>query len=102
MDDNLKSIIASHRKLDIPIPEEPGIPEGSFGLCAIKGMVENIEEAHAGVKNGNVMQVMDALCLMQCLLDTAFIAFGLHNLKGPVLAAMNEPTKETTPCQTTH
>jgi predicted HAD superfamily Cof-like phosphohydrolase len=84
--DTLTIVRDWHEAFDVPVVDAPAIPETRAQL-RLAILEEEVAELRAAVEDGNLVEVIDALCDIQYVLDGTFLEFGLHSLKQ---AAMEE------------
>jgi len=69
-----------HENFNAPVLNEPALPEGRREL-RLSLLEEEIKELREAVEAGDMVEVLDALCDIQYVLDGAFLEFGLHPVK---------------------
>jgi predicted HAD superfamily Cof-like phosphohydrolase len=84
--DTLTIVRDWHEAFDVPVVDAPAIPE-TRAQMRLAILEEEVAELRAAVEDGNLVEVLDALCDIQYVLDGTFLEFGLHSLKQ---AAMEE------------
>ncbi|MTI03346.1 nucleoside triphosphate pyrophosphohydrolase family protein [Roseibium sp. RKSG952] len=78
--DTLAIVKEWHEAFDVPVVDAPSIPnERAQMRLAI--LEEEVAELRAAVEAGNLIEVLDALCDIQYVLDGTFLEFGLHGFK---------------------
>ncbi|MGD9864195.1 MAG: hypothetical protein AB7S99_13380 [Pseudodonghicola sp.] len=86
--DTLALVREWHEKFAVPVVDRPGIPaERAQMRLAI--LEEEVAELRAAVEAGDLVEVLDALCDIQYVLDGTFLEFGLHGLKAPGMAEVH-------------
>lgn len=84
--DTLTIVREWHDAFDLPVVEAPSIPEARAQM-RLAILEEEVAELRDAVEAGDMVEVLDALCDIQYVLDGTFLEFGLHRLK---VAAMAE------------
>ncbi len=84
--DTLTIVRDWHEAFDVPVVDAPAIPE-TRAQMRLAILEEEVAELRAAVEDGNLVEVLDALCDIQYVLDGTFLEFGLHSVKQ---AAMEE------------
>ncbi len=84
--DTLAIVRDWHEAFDVPVVDTPAIPKARAQM-RLAILEEEVAELRAAVEDGNLVEVLDALCDIQYVLDGTFLEFGLHSLKQ---AAMEE------------
>lgn len=84
--DTLKIVKEWHKAFDVPVVDAPTIPKERAQM-RLAILEEEVAELRAAVEDGDLVEVLDALCDIQYVLDGTFLEFGLHDLK---LDAMEE------------
>jgi len=74
-----------HEKFHAPVLNEPTLPEGRREL-RLSLLEEEIKELREAVEANDMVEVLDALCDIQYVLDGAFLEFGLHPIKDAAFA----------------
>ena len=69
-----------HENFNAPVLNEPALPEGRREL-RLSLLEEEIKELREAVEAGDMVEVLDALCDIQYVLDGAFLEVGLHQVK---------------------
>ena len=69
-----------HENFNAPVLDAPALPEGRREL-RLSLLEEEIKELREAVEAGDMVEVLDALCDIQYVLDGAFLEFGLHLVK---------------------
>lgn len=83
--DTLAMVREWHEAFDVPIAAAPNIPDdrAQMRLALIE---EEVAELRAAIEAGDLVDVLDALCDIQYVLDGTFLEFGLHPIKGDAMA----------------
>jgi predicted HAD superfamily Cof-like phosphohydrolase len=78
--DTLALVKSWHQHFKMPVVDTPSLPKGraEMRLAIIEEEVRELREA---VEAGNLVEVLDALCDIQYVVDGTFLEFGLHHLK---------------------
>jgi len=74
-----------HESFQAPVLNEPALPEGRREL-RLSLLEEEIKELREAVEANDMVEVLDALCDIQYVLDGAFLEFGLHPVKDAAFA----------------
>ncbi len=74
-----------HENFNAPVLDRPALPEGRREL-RLSLLEEEIGELREAVEAGDMVEVLDALCDIQYVLDGAFLEFGLHSVKDAAFA----------------
>ena len=78
--DTLTIVREWHNAFDVPVVDAPSIPENRAQM-RLAILEEEMAELRAAVEDGDLVEVLDALCDIQYVLDGTFLEFGLHGLK---------------------
>lgn len=70
-----------HEKFGHLIAELPSIPPRAELELRLKLLKEELKELEEGLEAGDIVEVFDALCDLQYVLDGAFLICGLHHIK---------------------
>ncbi|WP_136444040.1 nucleoside triphosphate pyrophosphohydrolase family protein [Pacificoceanicola onchidii] len=84
--DTLSTVRAWHEAFEVPIKDSPVLPEDRVQM-RLAILEEEVAELREAVEAGDMVEVLDALCDIQYVLDGTFLEFGMHGVKG---AAMGE------------
>ncbi|WP_163850868.1 nucleoside triphosphate pyrophosphohydrolase family protein [Pseudooceanicola aestuarii] len=88
IDNTLEMVRAWHHAFGVPIADDAAIPaERAEMRLAI--LEEEVAELRAAVSAGNMVEVLDALCDIQYVLDGTFLEFGLHPVKAAGMAEVH-------------
>lgn len=88
MADTLAIVRAWHEAFDVPVEESPVIPEARIQM-RLAILEEEVAELRAAAQVGDMVEVLDALCDIQYVLDGTFLEFGLHKLKDRAMAEVH-------------
>lgn len=88
MADTLAIVRAWHEAFDVPVEELPVIPEARIQM-RLAILEEEVAELRAAAQVGDMVEVLDALCDIQYVLDGTFLEFGLHKLKDRAMAEVH-------------
>lgn len=86
--DTLSIVREWHEAFDVPVQDAPLIPDGRVQM-RLAILEEEVAELRAAVEAGNMVEVLDALCDIQYVLDGTFLEFGLHGLKDQAMAEVH-------------
>ncbi len=75
--DALKDVAKFHRTFGHPVLPEPAIPSADRCQLRINLLAEELKELEEGIKNGDIVEIADALCDLQYVLSGAVLEFGL-------------------------
>ncbi len=73
----LNSVADFHRTFDLPIIDKPEIPSEDRCRLRINLIEEELNELKDAIKDGDLVEVADALCDIQYVLSGAILEFGL-------------------------
>lgn len=78
--DTLSIVRDWHEAFDVPVVDQPSIPapRAQMRLAILE---EEVAELRDAVEAGDMVEVLDALCGIQYVLDGTFLEFGLHGVK---------------------
>lgn len=88
MADTLAIVRAWHEAFDVPVEKSPVIPEARIQM-RLAILEEEVAELRAAAQVGDMVEVLDALCDIQYVLDGTFLEFGLHKLKDRAMAEVH-------------
>ena len=88
MADTLAIVREWHEAFDVPVEESPVIPEARVQM-RLALLEEEVAELRAAAQAGDMVEVLDALCDIQYVLDGTFLEFGLHKLKDRAMAEVH-------------
>lgn len=86
--DTLAQVREWHEKFGVPVADVPGIPEDRAQM-RLAILEEEVAELREAVAAGDLVEVLDALCDIQYVLDGTFLEFGLHAVKGTGMAEVH-------------
>lgn len=86
--DTLSIVREWHEAFDVPVQDAPVIPDGRVQM-RLAILEEEVAELRAAVEAGDMVEVLDALCDIQYVLDGTFLEFGLHGLKDQAMAEVH-------------
>ena len=78
--DTLAIVKEWHEAFDVPVVDAPSIPKERAQM-RLAILEEEVGELRAAVEVGDLIEVLDALCDIQYVLDGTFLEFGLHGVK---------------------
>ncbi|WP_422050626.1 hypothetical protein [Shimia sp.] len=78
--DTLALVKEWHEAFDVPVVDTPAIPHAR-AVMRQDILEEEVAELRAAIAAGDMVEVLDALCDIQYVLDGTFLEFGLHSLK---------------------
>lgn len=82
----LEQVMLFHHTFGHPIKDEPDISDPKLNELRVELLREELAELKEALDAGNMVDVLDALCDLQYVLDGAFLAFGLHHVKAHAFA----------------
>lgn len=88
MADTLAIVREWHEAFDVPVEESPVIPEARVQM-RLALLEEEVAELRAAAQAADMVEVLDALCDIQYVLDGTFLEFGLHKLKDRAMAEVH-------------
>ena len=78
--DTLSLVRDWHESFQVPVRDVPVLPAGRREM-RLAILEEEVSELREAVETGNMVEVLDALCDIQYVLDGTFLEFGLHDVK---------------------
>lgn len=75
--DSLNQVADFHKTFKAPILETPQIPSEERAKLRVDLLQEELNELSQAIKDGNIVEVADALCDLQYVLSGAVLEFGL-------------------------
>ena len=87
MKTTLDQVKEFHETYGLPVKEHPDISDQKTNQLRINLLAEELEEFTEALRDGDVVETLDALIDLQYVLDGAFLSLGLHTVKE---AAFNE------------
>lgn len=86
--DTLAMVREWHEAFDVPVVDTPAIPHARAEMRQ-DILEEEVAELRAAIAAGDLVEVLDALCDIQYVLDGTFLEFGLHSLKPAAMAEVH-------------
>ena len=86
--DTLAIVREWHEAFDVPVENAPMIPKQRARM-RLDILEEEVAELRAAVEAGDLVEVLDALCDIQYVLDGTFLEFGLPQLKHDAMAEVH-------------
>ncbi|GJL84883.1 MAG: hypothetical protein DHS20C02_06580 [Micavibrio sp.] len=77
----LEQVQEFHETYGLPVKEKPHITDAQTNELRINLLAEELEELQEALKDGDIVEVLDALTDLQYVLDGAYLSFGLHDVK---------------------
>jgi predicted HAD superfamily Cof-like phosphohydrolase len=74
---SLTSVAEFHRTFKHPILPEPMVPDAQRCDLRVSLIAEELKELEEGIRNGDIVEIADALCDIQYVLSGAVLEFGL-------------------------
>jgi predicted HAD superfamily Cof-like phosphohydrolase len=74
---SLTSVAEFHRTFKHPILPEPMVPDSQRCDLRVSLIAEELKELEEGIRNGDIVEIADALCDIQYVLSGAVLEFGL-------------------------
>ncbi len=81
MTETIKSVQEFHEGFGLPVKDTPDISDEKTNRLRINLLAEELEELQEALKDGDLVEVLDALTDLQYVLDGAYLSFGLQHLK---------------------
>lgn len=78
--DTLALVKSWHEHFGVPVLDKPDLPADRVEM-RLSILEEEVGELREAVERGDMVEVLDALCDIQYVLDGNFLEFGLHQLK---------------------
>ncbi|MEL7540219.1 MAG: nucleoside triphosphate pyrophosphohydrolase family protein [Pseudomonadota bacterium] len=78
--DTLALVKSWHEHFQVPVLDSPILPADRVEM-RLAILEEEVQELRSAVEAGDIVEVLDALCDIQYVLDGNFLEFGLHKLK---------------------
>lgn len=78
--DTLALVKSWHEHFQVPVLDNPALPKDRVEM-RLAILEEEVRELRSAVEAGDIVEVLDALCDIQYVLDGNFLEFGLHKLK---------------------
>ncbi len=73
----LNDVAAFHRLFELPIEDQPKIPDASRCMLRVNLIQEELNELKEAIENNDLVEVADALADLQYVLSGAVLEFGL-------------------------
>ncbi|MBC9247117.1 nucleoside triphosphate pyrophosphohydrolase family protein [Paracoccus sp. 11-3] len=86
--DTLSIVREWHDAFDVPVQDAPAIPDARVQM-RLAILEEEVAELRAAAEAGDMVEVLDALCDIQYVLDGTFLEFGLHGVKDQAMAEVH-------------
>jgi predicted HAD superfamily Cof-like phosphohydrolase len=86
--DTLEIVREWHEAFDVPVADGPTLPEARAGM-RLAILEEEVAELRQAVEAGDLVEVLDALCDIQYVLDGTFLEFGMHRIKAAAMAEVH-------------
>lgn len=86
--DTLALVRAWHETFDVPVAPAPDIPADRVQM-RLALLEEEVAGLRAAAEAGDLVEVLDARCDIQYVLDGAFLEFGLHGHKAAAMEAVH-------------
>ncbi len=77
----LEQVQEFHETYGLPVKDTPDISDEKTNALRINLLAEELEELQDALKDGDMVEVLDALTDLQYVLDGAYLSFGLHGVK---------------------
>lgn len=68
-----------HNTFNAPVLDSPQIPSDERCKFRVSLLQEELNELSDGIKNGDIVEIADALCDLQYVLSGAILEFGLYD-----------------------
>lgn len=75
--ESLQSVAEFHKTFKAPILETPQIPSDERAQLRVDLLQEELNELSQAIKDGNIVEVADALCDLQYIISGSVLEFGL-------------------------
>ncbi len=85
----LEQVQEFHEIYDLPVLSEPSISDEKTNELRINLLTEELDELKEALKQGDIVETLDALIDLQYVLDGAFLSFGLHHIKEKAFAEVH-------------
>jgi predicted HAD superfamily Cof-like phosphohydrolase len=85
----LEQVREFHETYGLPVESRPNITDHKTNELRINLLAEELEELQQALKDGDVVEVLDALTDLQYVLDGAYLSFGLHDVKDAAFAEVH-------------
>jgi len=77
--DALNQVAAFHHAFKHPVEKVPVIPAENRCVLRVNLIAEELKELEEAIKDGDIVEIADALCDIQYVLSGAILEFGLAN-----------------------
>ena len=77
----LEQVQEFHETYGLPVLSEPNISDEKTNRLRINLLAEELDELKEALKDGDIVETLDALIDLQYVLDGAFLSFGLQHVK---------------------
>ncbi len=78
-----------HETYGLPVKDAPDITDKRTNMLRVNLLAEELEELKQALKDGDVVETLDALIDLQYVLDGAFLSFGLQSKKEEAFAEVH-------------
>lgn len=85
----LDQVMEFHETYACTIKTAPDISDSKTNDLRISLLAEELDELKEALKNGDIVETLDALIDLQYVLDGAFISFGLQDVKEAAFAEVH-------------
>ena len=75
--ESLEKVAEFHRTFQHPVVKSPGIPIADRSQLRVSLLAEELKELEDAIREGDLIEVADALCDLQYVLSGAVLEFGL-------------------------
>jgi predicted HAD superfamily Cof-like phosphohydrolase len=86
--DTLAIVKEWHEAFDVPVVDTPTLPAERIQM-RLAILEEEVSELREAAEAGDMVEVLDALCDIQYVLDGTFLEFGLHPVKSDAMAEVH-------------
>ncbi|MCT4608946.1 MAG: nucleoside triphosphate pyrophosphohydrolase family protein [Pelagimonas sp.] len=86
--DTLAIVKEWHEAFDVPVIDTPTLPAERIQM-RLAILEEEVSELREAAEAGDMVEVLDALCDIQYVLDGTFLEFGLHPVKSDAMAEVH-------------
>ena len=80
MNKGLEQVIEFQRTFMQPVIEKPNIPSKERALFRLSLLKEELEELEKAIKEDDIVEVADAFCDIQYVLNGAIVEFGMQHI----------------------
>lgn len=85
----LEMVQEFHETYGLPVKPVPDISDKKTNALRINLLAEELDELKEALKDGDLVEVLDALIDLQYVLDGAFLSFGLQDKKAVAFAEVH-------------